>query len=263
MGQTLLAAATSGLALAGVLAVGGVAAARFGAPMPHLGVAGLGAGVAVIAGRLTSLPWPVAVAVVVLAGAVAGVLGGLIDRRARAVDAPVWPPALLPDVAVLALGVGVATLARPAAAIELPLGPLGGLASTGAAVAACGVGVAGALLLAALPVHRRRLPAWLLAGALTAAAMALGAGSVAIRGEALVPAFGIPDVIGVAVRAAAVGVVARWGTVAAIGAALALGVGESLLRTQLSLGDAAIVPALLVIAYGLWTTFRAPSAVAA
>ena len=262
MGQSLLAAVTSGLALAGVLAVGGVAAVRFGKHMPHLGVAGVGAGVAVVAGRLTALPWPLAVAVVAVAGAVAGIVAGLIDRRARAVDAPVWPPALLPDVAVLALGVAIATFARPAAAIELPLGPLGGLASTSGSIAAGVVGLVSAFVVAAVPAHRRRLPAWMLAVALAAVTMALGGGSLALRGEALVPAFGIPDVVGISLRAVAVGVLARKGTAAAVVAALVLGVGESVLRTQLALGDTAVVPALLVIAYGLWTTYRTPAPVA-
>ena len=262
MGQTLLAAVTSGLALAGVLTVGGVAAARFATHMPHLGVAGVGAGVAVLAGRLTNLPWPLAMAVVAAAAGAAGIIAGLVDRRARAVDAPVWPPALLPDVAVLALGVAIATLARPAAAIELPLGPLGGLGSTTGAIAAGAVGFAGALLVAGVPGHRRRMPVWMLAVVLTAVAMALGGGSLALRGEALVPAFGIPDVVGVAVRAVAVGVIARKGTGAAVAAALVLGVGESLLRTQWSFGDAAVVPALLVVAYGLWHTYRKSAAVA-
>ena len=262
MGQSLLAAVTSGLALAGVLAVGGVAAGRLGTQMPHLGAAAVGAGVAVVAGRLTTLPWPLALALVALVGGAAGGCAGLVDRRARSVDAPVWPPPLLPDVAVLALGVAIATLARPAAAIELPLGPLGGLASSTGAIAAAVVGIGSALLVGAVPAHRRRLPVWVLAVALTAVTMAVGGGSLALRGEALVPAFGIPDVVGVAVRAVAVGVIARKGMAAAVAAALVLGVGESLLRSQWSLGDTAVVPALLVVAYGLWTTYRTPAAVA-
>ena len=256
MAQTLLAALTSGLALAGVLAVGGVAAARFGRGMPHLGVAAVGAGVAVLAGRLTTLPWPLTMLLVTVAGAAAGTAAYLVDRRSREVEAPVWPPVLLPDVAVLALGVAVATLARPSGAIELPLGPLGGLASTSGAVAAGVAGVVSAFVIAALPLRRRRMLVWSVAVGLTAATMALGAGSVAVRGEALVPAFGVPDIVGLSLRAAAVAVVGRRGAPAAVAAALVLGMGESLLRTQWSVGDAAVAPTLALLAYGLWVTHR-------
>ena len=264
MGQTLLAAVASGLALAGVLAVAGTAAARFERGMPHLGLAGVGVGVAVLAGRLANLRAPVALALVVVAAAAAGALAWFVDRRAREVDAPVWPPALLPDAAVLAIGLALAAFLRPPSAIELPLGPLGGLASNTAALVGFAIGIVAAIAVAVtLAGGRRQRLGWILAVGGTALAMAVGAGWVAIRGEMVVPAFGVPDVVGMSLRAAAVGVVGRRGVGAAIAAAVVLGVGESLLRAQLAWNEAAVLPALVVLAYGLWQTYRvAPDAVA-
>lgn len=259
MDQTLVTAVASGLALAGVLAVAGTAAARFARGMPHLGIAAVGAGVSVLAGRLTALPLALMLLTIGVAAGIAGALAWLVDRRAREVDAPVWPPVLLPDVAVLALGVAAASLLRPSTAIDLPLGPMGGLASNRAALIAFVVGVAAALLWSAPRLATRPLVQWVVVAATTAVVVALGAGSVAVRGEAVVPAFGVPDVIGLSLRAAAVGVVARRGVWPAIAAAAALGVGESLLRAQLSTGDAAVLPALAVLAWGLWTTARTPA----
>lgn len=264
MGQTLLAAVASGLALAGALAVAGVAAGRFSVGMPSIALGGLGGAVAVLAGRLTSLPTPAAVVVLVAAGAAAGAGGFLLDRRARDVDAPAWPPVLLADVAVLGLALGIAALLRPLAAIELPLGPLGGLASTSGAVIACITGLVLAFVIGALPVgDRRNIVGWAAAVAATAVVVGLGSGSLSVRGEALVPAFGVPDVIGLSLRAAAVGVVARRRATAAVAAALVLGVGESVLRAELSLGEAALFPAVGVLAWGVWRAQREQPVVAA
>ena len=257
MGQTLLAAMASGLALAGVLAAGGTAAVRFSRGMPHLGVAAVGAGAAVVGSRLAAWPTPVALVAVALVAAAAGGVAWVVDRRARNVDAPVWPPALLPEVAVLAIGVCLAALLRPSSAIDLPVGPLGGLASTTGAVVAFGIGVAAALATAAvMSTGRRHLLGWILAVVGTACTLAMGAGWLSLRGAAVVPAFGIPDVIGLAVRAAAVGVVGRNGVVQTIAAALVLGVGEALLRSQLSWAETAALPAIAVVAWGLWRTYR-------
>jgi hypothetical protein len=256
MGQTLLAAVTSGLALAGVIAVGGMAAGRFSRGVPHIGIGGLGAAAAVVAARLPNLQGPPKLLVVAVAGALAGGLGFLVDRRAREIDAAVWPPPLLAELAVLGLALGLVGLLRPSSAIELPLGPLGGLTSTWGALAACAVGLVFALLTVAGPIGRRALAGWALAAAGAAIAVALGAGSVVVRGEVVVPAFGVPDVAGLALRAAAVGVVARRGVWPGIGAALALGIGESLLRTQFSTGEAALVPTVAVLAWSVWSEGR-------
>ena len=253
MGQTLLAAVASGLALAGVLAVAGTAAGRFSVGFPSIAVGGLGTAVAVLAARLTSLPTPAALVVLGAAGAGIGTAGFLLERRVRDVDAPAWPPVLLAEVAVLGLALGVAALLRPLAAIELPLGPLGGLASTSGAVIACISGVGLAFAVGALPSgDRRNLVGWAAGVAATAVVLAVGSGSLSVRGEALVPAFGVPDVIGVALRAAAVGVVGRDRASVAVVAALVLAVGESVLRAQWSMGEAAVLPALGVLGWGLW-----------
>ena len=252
MGQTLLAAVVSGLALAGAIAVAGMGAGRVSRSVPHIGIGGLGAAVAVLAGRFPSLPGPLTLLAVAAAGAAVGCVACVLDRRAREVDAAVWPPALLPEVAVLGLALAIAGLLRPATAIELPLGPLGGLASTTGAVVACVTGVVLAAGVVVRPVTRRAMPGWAVAVGGTAVVVTLGAGLVATRGDVMVPAFGIPDVVGLALRAAAVGVFARHGFGPGLAAAGVLGVGESLLRSQLSTGEAALLPALAIIAWGVW-----------
>lgn len=263
MGQTLLAAVTSGLALAGVLAVAGAGAGRVSRPVPHLGIGGLGAAMAVLAARLPLLVSPFRLFVVAVVAAAVGCAGGLLDRRARAVEAPVWPPALLAEVAVLGLALGLAGLLRPASAIDLPLGPLGGLSSMAAAVAACITGIVLAVVVGARPVARRELMVWAVAVAGTAVAVTLGAGGVAINGGVFVPAFGVPDVAGIALRAAAVGAVARLGTWRGIAAALALGLVESALRSLLSTGETALLPAILVLGWAVWRDGRQAPATAA
>lgn len=257
MGQTLLAAVASGLALAGALAVAGITAGRFAVAVPALGVGALGGAAAVLAGRLPALPAFAMITIVAGAGAVAGVAGFVLDRRVRAVDAPAWPPALLADIAVVGLALGLAAVLRPVTAIELPLGPLGGLASTSGAVIACLAGLGLAFGVGALPIgDRRTVLGWAAGVGATAVVVALGSGAIAVRGESLVPAFGIPDVLGIALRAAAVGVLARSRATAAVAAALVLGVGESVLRSELSAGEAALLPAVGVLAWALWRATR-------
>lgn len=263
MGQTLLAAVASGLALAGALAVAGVAAGRFSSGLPSLGLGGLGAAVAVLAGRVAGLPAAAGLLALAAAGAVVGATGFLLDRRARDVDAPAWPPALLPEVGVLGLALGLAALLRPVTAIELPLGPLGGLASTSGAVIACVAGLTLAFVIGALPSgDRRNLAGWAAAVAGTAVIVALGSGSLSVRGESLVPAFGIPDIVGLSLRAAAVGVLCRSRATYAVAAAVVLGVGESVLRAQFSTGEAALLPALAILAWGVWQSREQPSVAA-
>ena len=264
MGQTLLAAMASGLALAGALAIAGTGAGRFGRTVPHIGIGGLGGAAAVLAGRLPDLPGPLVLVAVAGAGALLGCIACVVDQRSREVDAPVWPPALLPEVAVLGVALAVAGLLRPSAAIDLPLGPLGGLASTTGSVVACIAGLGIALVASARPMTRRAMPAWALIVAGTAVVVTLGAGGVAIRGEVLIPAVGIPDIVGLSLRAAAVGVVARRGLWAGLTAALVLGAGEAVLRSQLSTGEAALLPAVAILAWSVWRARGpAPSPVAA
>ena len=252
MGQTLLAAMATGLALAGALAIAGVGAGRFGRGVPHIGLGGLGGAAAVVAGRLGDLPGPLLLLAVAGTGALLGCVACVLDRRAREVDAPVWPPALLPEAAVLGLALAVGGVLRPAAAIDLPLGPLGGLASTTGSVVAFIVGVGVAALASTQLLSRRAMPAWALVVAGTAVAVTLGAGGIAIRGEVLIPAIGMPDIVGLALRAAAVGVFARRGLWPGLAAALVLGGGEALLRSQLSTGEAALLPVLAVLAWSVW-----------
>ena len=256
MGQTLLAAVTSGFALAGVLAVAGTGAGRLSRRMPHIGVGAVGAAAAVIAARLTTAPAPVRLLAVVAAGAVAGCLACLLERRVREVDAPVWPPALLAEVAVLGLALGIAGLARPATALDLPLGPLGGLSTMMGSTIAGIAGITFALIATAAGIVRREMLLWAVVAGGTAAALAFGAGAVALQSEAIVATFGIPDVAGLALRAAAVGVFARRGLWPGILAALVLGVAESVARSQFSTGEAALLPAVAVLAWGVWQAGR-------
>lgn len=252
MGQTLLAATASGLALAGVLAVAGAAAARFGRDMPHLGIGAVGAAAAVGVGRLNGWPIAASALVMILAAGLLGVAAWAVDRQVRASVGPVWPPPLLADVVVLGLAIGVAGLLRTATAIELPLGPMGGLATTPAAAVAGVIGVAfGVAVLLPAVVKRGEALGWALAAIGTAVAIAVGSGGLVLGGQVLMPAFGVPDILGLAIRAAAVGVLARRGVVWAVGAALAFGLFEAALRAWLSSGEAAIVPALLVLAWAL------------
>jgi hypothetical protein len=250
--QTLQGALASGLALTGVLAVAGVAAARFGRTLPHLGFAALGAGAAVIAGRLATIPRVLTILALLAAAAAAGAVGWWIDRRAAATTTHVWPPALMGDVAVLVVGIGIAGLLRLPAAVELPLGVLGGVTSTVAAVVALVIGVGSAValglgLLDSLPEVVR----WVVVTVVLAVAVAVGAGMLQVSGTPALPAFGIPDVAGIAVRAVAVGVVARRGVWWGIGAAAVLGLGEAALRSVWTAGDLVLVVYLVLIVMGL------------
>lgn len=170
---------------------------------------------------------------------------------------------LLPEVGLLGLALFVVGVLRPATAMELPLGPLGGLASTTGAIVACVAGIALAAAVTAGPVARRTMPGWALAVAGTAVVVSIGAGFVAVRGDVVVPVLGVPDVVGLALRAAAVGVFARHGVGPVIGAALVLGVGETLLRSQFSTGEAALLPALGILAWSVWSDARSTPETAA
>ncbi|MBW3654098.1 MAG: hypothetical protein KY433_11050, partial [Actinobacteria bacterium] len=130
--------------------------------------------------------------------------------------------------------------------------------SAWAGITAFGVGVAGAFIVAAV-LRRRPAAGWVLAVTASAVVVAVGGGTVGFAGEPAAIALDVPDVVGLALRAAAVGVVARARAVPAVAAAIVLGVGESLLRSQGSLGEAAVVPALAVLAWGLWATNRTPA----
>lgn len=260
MGQTLQAGVAPGLALAGLLAVTGIAAARFGRSLPHLGVGAVGAAVAAAAGRLTSAP-PIVLAVALVAGgALLGLLAAAVDDRARRSVRPLWPPPLLADVAVLALAIGTGALLRPPLTVDLPVGPLGGFPPMTEAVVALVVGLAAAVVIAQRGVRER--PAaltWAIVGAAGAVVGVLGSGALALRAQAIAPVFAVVDVVGLGVRAAAVGVVARYGPAWGVGAALLLGVGETLLA-QAPVAHLGLVPAAVLLAVGLWDATRTAGA---
>lgn len=252
MGQTLQGATASGLALAGVLVIAGMAAARLGREFPHLGAGAVGAGAAVVAGRLIASHAVVRLAVVLLVAAAAGAAAWWVDRRIATSKSHWWPPTLLAEVGVVALAIGLASLLRLPTAVELPLGVLGGITGHLAAAIAAVVGLAAALAVGTRVLANTPpvLP-WVVCAAGTAVAVAVGSGMLPLAGVPALPAFGIPDVVGIAVRAVAVGVVARRGLWWGVAAAVVLGFGESALRATWSLGDVALLAYLAVIVAGL------------
>jgi hypothetical protein len=183
---------------------------------------------------------------------VLGLAGQLVDQRARAETGPLWPPRLLPDVAVLGLAVAVAAVLRPALSVDLPVGPLGGLPGLGEAIVALVIGVGGALLVDSPALARRGdAVVWAAVGALVALTVVIGSGALTLRAQAIAPVFAVADVLGIGLRAAAVGVAARSGLPWGIAAAVSLGLVEGLLLPRapgLALG---FVPALILLAIAL------------
>ena len=265
MGQTVLGSMVSGLALAGVLAIAGAAAAQLGRRLPHLGAAAVGVGASAIAGRLALRPLPVVLAGVVVAAAVGGALAWLIEQRLSKATAHGWPPPLLGDVTILALGLAVMALVRAPTAVELPLGVLGGLTSGPAAGASLAVGLAATAALYLVHAEdRAALVTWVAATMAVATTVGLGSGMLVVGSQPAVPAFGVPDVIGIALRAIAVAIIGkRWGWMWMIAAALALGVGEAVFRNRWTTGELAVVPSLLIIALALRRERHQPEPVAA
>lgn len=251
MGQTVVGALGPGLALAGVLAIGGLVAARVGGRLPHLGVAAVGAAVAAGAGRAATLPVPVAVLVLAIGGAALGAIAFVVDDRIRRSTATLWPPTLLADAAVLGLALAVAALLRPALAVDLPLGPLGGVVSTLAGVVAFTIGVAGMFALVLRTWRADGVALWVVASAFMAVAVAVGAGGLAAPAGAIPTILGVVDTGGLAVRAAAVGVLMRVSPPVGLAGAVTLGVGELLLRTVPATGGLASLPALALLAAGV------------
>lgn len=260
MGQTLQAGVAPGLALAGLLAVSGIAAARFGRGIPHLGVGGVGVAVAAAAGRMTTVSTVVMALLLVAGGALLGMAAAFVDERAARATQPLWPPALLPDAAVMALALGVGALLRPPLTVDLPVGPLGGFPPMTEAVVALAVGLAAAGVIAHPAIRER--PAWLtwaIVGAATAVTAVLGSGALALRAQAIAPVFAVVDVVGLGLRAAAVGVVARYGAVWGVAAALLLGVGEALLM-QAPVAHVSLLPTVLLLVVGLTVAARTDAA---
>lgn len=257
MEQTLQAGVAPGLALAGLLAVAGIAAARFGRTFPHVGIGAVGVAVAASAGRLTTAPPWVLVAALIAGGAVLGAVAAEVDARARSARRPLWPPPLLADVAVLALAIGVGALLRPPLTVDLPVGPLGGFPAMTEAVVALSIGLTGAAAIVRPAVIERSAHlTWAIVAAVTAAIAVLGSGALALRAQAIAPVFAVVDVAGLGLRAAAVGVVARYGALWGVGAALLIGVGEALLVNVLPVPNVGLLPAVLLLGLGLWDASR-------
>jgi hypothetical protein len=257
MGQTLQAGVAPGLALAGLLAVAGIAAARFGGSLPHVGIGAVGVAVAASAGRLATAPTAVLAVVLIAGGAALGLAACAVDERARRPARPLWPPPLLPDVAVLGLAVGAGAILRPALTVDLPAGPLGGFPPLTEGVVGLIVGLAGAAVIAHRGVRQRPAPlTWAVVGAVTAVVAVLGSGALALRAQAIAPVFAVVDIAGLGLRAAAVGVVARYGAVWGVAAAVLLGVGEALLTHSLTGAHVGLLPAVAVLGVGVWDAGR-------
>jgi hypothetical protein len=255
-----------GVALGGVLALAGAwSRLARGAAIPHLGVGAVAGLAAILAARLVQAPLPVIALAAGLTGAVAGAAAGLLDRAVvRAATAPGAArhpvPGLLRDLAVLSALLALAGLLRPVTAVPLPFGPLGGRPGTVAAIAALVVGITGTILLGgaavrALPVLAR----WAVAGGLVGLAAALAAGALSPAAGAFGGIVGLPDLPGLALRAAAVGLAARRGPTEAIAAGLALGVAEHVALTLAPLSGTALLPVTAVLVVGLGVHVRSRS----
>jgi hypothetical protein len=260
MGQTLQAGVAPGLALAGVLVIAGFLAARFGGVMPHLGVGAVGAAVAVGAGRMTSLADVVVVVVIAAGAAAVGAAAWFVDARVRETEGPLWPPALLPEIAVLGVAIAVAAFVRAPLAVDLPVGPLGGFPALPEGIIALGLGVVGVGALS-LPALRDRsdMLIWAVGAAVVGVAAILGSGALALRAGSVAPVFGAADVVGIAIRAAAVGVVARYGVTWGVAAGVLLGLAEGLITTAAPSAQAGVIPALIVLGAGLVVANRQPA----
>jgi hypothetical protein len=230
-----------------------------------VGAAAVGIGASAIAGRLALRPLPLVLAGVVAVAAIGGALAWLVEQRLSKATGHGWPPPLLAEVTILAMGVAVMALVRAPTAVELPLGVLGGLTSGPAAAGAVVVGLgATAALYLIRPENRSALVTWVAVSVAVATTAGLGSGMLVIGSQPAVPAFGVPDVLGIALRAIAVAVIGkRWGWMWMIAAALVLGVGEGMYRNRFTAGELAVVPSLLIIAVALRRERHEPEPVAA
>jgi hypothetical protein len=244
-----------GLALGGTLAAAAAwsRSARTGI-IPHLGVGAVGAAGIAAAGRLTGAAWPATVLAVAVVGALAGWGARWLDRTVLA-RTTVLPP-VTADLAVLAAGVVTVGLLRPATAIPLPLGLLGGQPGTAGGLVALAVGAGGAAALlhpasAALGPTAR----WSIFGGLVSVCAALAAGAVGgggLGGLALPP---VTDPGGLALRTAAAALAGRDPADAAA-AGLGLGIAEAVLRSVDPMGGLALLPAAIAGGLGLAARLR-------
>lgn len=248
MGDSLLAALGPGVALAGVLFVLGSAAATAGGRVPHLGIGALAPAAAVAATRFAAIGPIGAVAVAIAAGAIFGALGYALDERARDERAERTP--LLPDLAVLGLAAALVVFTRPPVMVELPLGPLGGIPTTGQGIAAGIVGLLGGLVLVWRTSHGPDVVLWIVAGLAGALAVLLGSGALTLLSSAATPVFTLADAVGLGIRAAAVGVAARYGVAWAAAAAAIAGLGEAAARTS-GIAAGPWAPTVLLLAVGM------------
>lgn len=249
MDNGIVAALLPGIALGGVLALAGAwSLLARGADLPHLGVGALAGALALAAARVPLLPRPVVALLVVVLGAGLATLLAFIDRRGRRVRGG---SSLLPDLAVLAAVVAAASLLRPVTAIPLPFGPLGGQPGVLAALAAGILGAGGALGLSSPAVRRLRpVLRWSVAGALLGATVALAGGAASPSAAAFGSIVGLPDTVGLALRAAAVAFAARRGVADAVAAGMVLGIAELVLLRLVPLTGAALLPAVVALGIG-------------
>lgn len=247
MGEALQSALGPGAALTGVLLVAGVAAGSVGRRVPHLGFGALAPAAAVAATRAASFGRTGAIVIALVAGALAGGAGWALDRRARSRTRSL---PLLADAGVAGFALAVSVIFRPAVFVELPLGPLGGVATSGYGMAAAAAAAGGAVVVWGL-VQRKAadLSVWIVATAVGAVAVLLGSGALSLLAAAATPVFTIADTIGLGLRAAAVGFAARRGIGWGVVAAAALGFGEMIARA-LPLNDLALAPSVVLLAAG-------------
>lgn len=242
-----------GLGLGGVLALVGVwARLVHGRGLPHLGVGACAGVLAALGFRFAAAPAALGILGLVVLGGVLGAGLALVDGRARRAPVAGGGLALRGDVAVLALLLALAALARPAMSVALPFGPLGGWPGPAGSITAGLLGAGGAALLGmGVLAVRGRAARWALAGALLGATVGFASGTGLADGMALTGVAGVPDTAGLALRAFAVGLAARRGWVDGVVAGLVLGVGESLLAVIVPVAGAGMAVPILAVAAGL------------
>ena len=266
----VLTASIPGLALGAVIAACAAAAwLTEDERLPGFGAGALAGLAALIAARWSTQPAVITVpAVAALTGA-AGAVAGMSDlllRRRQDAGGIVPPVSLLRQVAVLALLLGLAAIAQPPFAVELPVGPLGGTPRTVPALIAVLLGLAALYALtrpgvSVLPLAVR----WAVAGAAVAIVTIPAAGLLNAQrldpsniGVPAAIAAGVADPFGLAVRALAVALaggsapsrILLWSALLAGGEVALRSVGAGL----------ALLPVTVILALGIATRVRTAGA---
>lgn len=237
--------------------------------LPSLAAGALSGLAALLAARWSGQPPAVTLPAVAAVTGLVGGLAGALDmflRRRNEVGRGLDPPVLLHQVAVLGLIVGVAAIAQPPFAVELPVGPLGGTPSLVPALISVALGLVAVSVLTrpgidALPAAGR----WAVAGVLLAVVAVPAAGL--LSGQRLDPsnigvpaaiAAGVADPLGLSLRGLAVALAAGASPARILLWAALLAGSEVALRT-VGVGFA-LLPLAALLALGVATRVRTAGA---